>query len=94
MSTPTEQLLVLIIEQKLNLAQYAEKLPPLINEKFEITSKEGLHYKLQIDAAKDLVDAVIYWEDHMMYESLQSLINRKYSVRARIAKPVIKGDGK
>jgi hypothetical protein len=52
------------------------KLIPLLREKFDIRDHEGN------EATKKLLDTIIHWEKHPeIYESLESILNKKYFVK-------------
>jgi DNA repair photolyase len=75
----TKPLLDFIIKQSLELDQYKDKLPALLDEKFEIKNKGGTI------ATGELVDAVIYWEQHIaIYESLEEYLNCRFNIETKL----------
>jgi hypothetical protein len=71
-----QKLLKFIIDQELEDFNELPKLLEPLKENFNIRDHEGN------EAAKELLDTIIYWEKHpAIYESLESILNKKYFVK-------------
>ena len=71
-----QKLLKFIIYQELEDFNELPRLLEPLRENFDIRDHEGN------EAAKELLDTIIYWEKHPeIYESLESILNKKYFVK-------------
>lgn len=74
--SPTQQLIGLIIDQKLELDQYKIILPPLIQKHFSVISHQGIREQ----RVGDLVEDIIFWERGHQTTTLEGMINEKYKI--------------
>jgi hypothetical protein len=79
MPQDTTKLLDMIIELRLDLSEYREKLPKWIWQNFFIQCREKCHKENQ-DCAAHLVDEIIEWENGKQYGSLEAMLNKKFKI--------------
>lgn len=77
--TDTQRLLEMIIELKLDLSEYKEKLPKWIWQNFFVRCKDGCHTENQ-DCAAHLVDVIVEWEHGRQFASLEKTINQRFKI--------------
>lgn len=77
--TQAAQLLDTVIEQKLDLSEYKEKLPFILHSNFVIQCKDGCH-KMNIASAGHLVDEIIKWENGDQHGSLEATLIQKFHI--------------
>lgn len=75
--TTTQRLIGFIIDQKLDLNEYREKLPGLIKEKFIVKHV----CNPTATPIEDLVLTIFYWEDGDKTSSLEERINKQYTIQ-------------
>lgn len=75
--TPTQRLIGFIIDQKLDLNEYRDKLPARIKEKFIVKHS----YDPTPTPVEDLVLTIYYWEDGDKTSSLEERINKQYTIQ-------------
>lgn len=73
----TKELILLIIDQKLDLSEYEEKLPAIIKERFSVSCNDESGELMDIEL---LVYDIIEWENGNQKESLEKMIYCNYEL--------------
>lgn len=75
--TPMQRLIGFIIDQKLDLSEYREKLPARIKEKFIVKHV----CNPTATPVEDMVLSLYYWEDGDKSSSLEERLNSQYTIQ-------------
>lgn len=75
---PLTELLYCIINAQLDIDEYLAKLPDLLRDRFDITARETGR-----PATKELVKAVITWENGPTLSSLETVLNEKFIIKVK-----------